>query len=112
MHARYLGPLIVIARNHGGAYILSELDGAVLDRPVAAFRVIPYFARSTIPISENFEDVSPQRIRTMVENNSQGDNEEVAELQVPEEPDDVSNDGSRSDYESNGGDDRDDLFEE
>jgi hypothetical protein len=112
MCARYLGPLIVIARNRGGAYILSELDGAVLDRPVAAFRVIPYFARSTIPLHEHFEDVSPQRIRTMVEDDSQGDDEEVAELRVPEEPDDVSEDGSRSDHESNEGDDRDDLFEE
>jgi hypothetical protein len=112
MRARYLGPLIVIARNRGGAYILSELDGAVLNRPVAAFQVIPYFARSTIPLPEYFEDVSLQRIRTMVEDDSQGDDEEVAELRIPEEPDDVSEDGSQSDYESNGGNDRDDLFEE
>jgi hypothetical protein len=48
----------------------------------------------------------------MVEDDSQGDDEEVAELRVPEEPDDVSDDGSRSDCELNGGDDRDDLFEE
>ena len=37
MCARYLGPLIVISQNKGGAYIVSELNGSVFDRPIAAF---------------------------------------------------------------------------
>jgi hypothetical protein len=37
MRARYLGPLVVVSRNKGGAYIISELNGSVFDRPVAAF---------------------------------------------------------------------------
>jgi hypothetical protein len=44
MHPRYLGPLIVVARNFGGAYVLCELDSAVLHRPITAFRILPYLA--------------------------------------------------------------------
>ena len=33
---RYKGPLVVISRNRGGAYILAELNGAVMDHPIAA----------------------------------------------------------------------------
>ena len=67
MRARYLGPLIVIARNKGGAYIVSELDGSVLDRPIAAFRVIPYFARTAldIPPLDDLLDISAARLAQM-----------------------------------------------
>jgi hypothetical protein len=65
----YLGPLIVISRNRGGAYILCELDGSVFHRPIAAFRVIPYFARKSIPLPSLDEllDISTERLREMEE---------------------------------------------
>ena len=50
MQPRYTRPLIVISHNKGTAYILAELDGSLLDRPVAAFCVIPYFARAHIEL--------------------------------------------------------------
>ena len=67
MRPRYLGPLIVISRNRGGAYILAELDGSVFDRPMAAFRVIPYFARTkiTLPPLNELLDISQQRLTEM-----------------------------------------------
>jgi hypothetical protein len=67
MRARYLGPLIVVSRNRGGAYIIAELDGSVFDRPVAAFRVIPYFARTTLtlPPLDSLIDISNDRLREM-----------------------------------------------
>ena len=67
MRPRYLGPLIVISRNFGGAYILCELDGSTLHRPVAAFRLVPYFARKSIPLPENFADIDTARLREMEE---------------------------------------------
>ena len=67
MRARYLGPLIVIARNKGGTYILAELDGSVFDHPVAAFCVLPYFARTAldIPSLEDLIDISRERLKQM-----------------------------------------------
>ncbi|KIJ91900.1 hypothetical protein K443DRAFT_55327, partial [Laccaria amethystina LaAM-08-1] len=67
MRPRYLGPLIVISRNRGGAYILAELDGTLFDRPTAAFRVIPYFARTKIdlPPLEELLDVSKERLQDL-----------------------------------------------
>jgi len=48
-----LGPLIVLSRNKGGAYVRCELDGSVFDRPVAAFRghfpILRGASRSTTP---------------------------------------------------------------
>jgi hypothetical protein len=77
MRARYLGPLIVISRNKGGAYIIAELDGAVFDRPVAAFRVIPYFPRDkiAIPPMEELIDISRERL-TQMEQSSDKDPED------------------------------------
>jgi hypothetical protein len=50
MSPRYLGPLIIISRNKGGAYIICELNRSVFDRPIAAFRVIPYFVQRSLPL--------------------------------------------------------------
>ena len=67
MCARYIGPLIVISRNKGGAYIISELNGSVFDNPIAAFRVIPYFARERIdmPPLDELIDITSRRLRKL-----------------------------------------------
>jgi len=87
MRPRYLGPLIVISRNYGGAYIVCELDGSVLHRPIAAFRVVPYLARKSIPLPENFIDIDTNRLRKLETTNDIDDDG------------DATNTGSDSDSE-------------
>ena len=66
LHVRYLGPLIIILQNKGGAYIISELDGSVFDHPIAAFWVIPYFAHQhiDIPPLDKLMDISSHPLLT------------------------------------------------
>ncbi|EIN07618.1 hypothetical protein PUNSTDRAFT_26530, partial [Punctularia strigosozonata HHB-11173 SS5] len=47
---RYLGPMVVIRRNTGGAYILAELDGSLSRLRYTAARLVPYCARATINV--------------------------------------------------------------
>ena len=50
---RYLGPMVVIRRTQNGSYRLAELDGTISNLRFAAFRLVPYHARSrtTIPVT-------------------------------------------------------------
>ncbi|KAI9432043.1 hypothetical protein BJY52DRAFT_1199343 [Lactarius psammicola] len=42
----YLGPMVVVRRTPNGSYRLAELNGAVSKLQFAAFRLVPYHARS------------------------------------------------------------------
>ena len=59
--------MVVISRNKGGAYIICDLDGMLGHAPIAAFRVVPYFAREhlEIPDIEQHIDVSVSRLREL-----------------------------------------------
>jgi len=63
----------VVSHNFGGTYIISELDGSVLHCPIAAFRVIPYFTRKSIPIPENYIDST--RLQELEQTTDINDNE-------------------------------------
>ena len=67
MWACYLGPLIIVSHNQSGAYIITELDGSVFDQPIAAFRVIPYFAHTAIviPLLDDLLDISRSQLTQM-----------------------------------------------
>lgn len=93
MRARYMGPCIVVSKNKGGAYIIAEMNGAVFDRPLAAFRVIPYFARSSIPLPslDTLLDISRQRL-TQMEDTTYEDFEAVDDEAHEADEEDVTRD--------------------
>jgi hypothetical protein len=65
IHARYIGPLIVVSCNYGSAYILSELDGTVLHHPIAAFCLLAYFPRKSIPLPPDIFDINNIHLQEM-----------------------------------------------
>ena len=81
MRAHYLGPLIVLARNKGGAYIVAELDSSVFDRPATVFCVIPYFACTHInlpPLNELL-DISSHCLQELKDSEVSNPNEEAGD---------------------------------
>jgi hypothetical protein len=88
MRARYLGPCIVVSRNKGGAYIIAELDGSVFDRPIAAFRVIPYLARTKLdlPPLADLIDISQRRLTEMEDTDAVDPDDDEADAETEAEP--------------------------
>jgi hypothetical protein len=99
----------VIRRNRGSAYIICELDGSVLDRPLAAFRLVPYFARSRIALPQSALDADEARLKKMEESHSKGDDDESddedEELQGNDNSD--NDDGPHNDSSDNSDDNED-----
>lgn len=74
MQIRYMGPMVVIRRTKGGAYLIAEMNGAMFQDRIAAFRVIPYKARHAIEIPANihkFIDISKGTLERLVDDTSQ-----------------------------------------
>ncbi|KAG6886720.1 hypothetical protein C0992_002678, partial [Termitomyces sp. T32_za158] len=87
MRPRYLGPLVVISRNRGGAYMLCKLDGSVLHQPVAAFHLLPYLMRQHIPLPLEALDIDTAKLRQLEETNLLDDEDlpTIEELLTEEE---------------------------
>jgi hypothetical protein len=104
MRPRYLGPLIIVSCNKGIAYIVCELDGSLFHSPIAAYRVVPYFARDHIEIPDvsQHTDISVARLREMEDSTYEdpddplatGDNINTTNLPEWQEPEDDPDDGS------------------
>jgi hypothetical protein len=78
MRARYIGPLIVVSHDYGGAYIVAELDGTVLHCTIAAFRLLPYFACKSIPLPPGIINIDDTRLQEMEHSlNADGDKEDT-----------------------------------
>jgi len=95
MRPRYFGPMVVVSRNRGGAYIICDLDGTLAHAPIAAFRIVPYFAREhlDLPDLEQHIDVSADRLRELEDTTvADPDYPEIAEEPMYRETDYVDDD--------------------
>ena len=92
MQPRHNGPYVVVTRNCGGAYVICELDSAVLDRPIAVFRVVPYFSRKSLVIPTSVLDVHLKRIKEMWQSRSLGNDDENQRKTLEPDDDDDDND--------------------
>jgi hypothetical protein len=54
---RWWGPLIVVRRTKGGSYIVCEFNGAVWQKKIGQFRVIPYEQRQKLSIGSRIEEL-------------------------------------------------------
>ena len=84
---RYYGPMVVIRRTPNGSYRLAELDGAISKLRYAAFRLVPYHARSrsSIPVTRLIEREELIKIHLdedQAEENAEGEIDNVEEGRV------------------------------
>jgi len=78
MKPHYDGPFIVISRNHGGTYILCQLDGSIFHRLIAAFRLLPYHAHNSIYLPDDMMDINTQKLQELEQSNIEDDIDSVA----------------------------------
>jgi hypothetical protein len=64
---RWWGPLVVVRRTKGGAYIVCELNGAVWQKKIGKFRVIPYQQRQKLTLGSRIEELIDVSRETMDE---------------------------------------------
>jgi hypothetical protein len=114
MYPRYLGPMIVLRRNKGGAYILCEMNGAVWQEKVGAFRVVPYFARRKIELPADIHkliDISEKTLKALEDSTGSGERPDhkgkdlLFDKVRLQDPTDSDSDPEDSDEDSDEGDD-------
>ncbi|PFH44739.1 hypothetical protein AMATHDRAFT_167318, partial [Amanita thiersii Skay4041] len=93
MKPRYLGPMVIVAVTKRGNYVVCEMDGSVWQQQVAAFRVMPYFARKKVSLPEN--------IRGLIDVSAEGLSKILGSPAPPEEQEDLSFAGVKLTQEDN-----------
>ena len=75
MRPHYNSPVVIVSRNHGGAYIICKLNGTLAQSPIAAFCILPYFTRNhiDIPDIEEHINVTVAQLREMEDSAETGD---------------------------------------
>ena len=77
---RWKGPMVIVRRTKGGSYIVCEMNGAVLQRKIGRFRVVPFAQRHKIALPKKIEkliDLSKKKLDEL-ENDESDDEEEYS----------------------------------
>lgn len=67
--------MVVMTRNKGGAYIVTELDRSVWHKKIGAFRLVPYFAWHKIDLSggiDEFIDIAKKMLTDLWQSEETG----------------------------------------
>ncbi|KAJ6527302.1 hypothetical protein DFH09DRAFT_884150, partial [Mycena vulgaris] len=64
---RWWGPLVVVRRTKGGAYIMCEFNGAVWQKKIGKFRVIPFEQRRKLTLGPHIEELLDVSAKTLDE---------------------------------------------
>ena len=75
---RWKGPMVIVRRTKGGSYIVCEMNGAVLQKKIGRFRVVPFAQRHKIALPKKIEkliDLSKKKLDEL-ENDESDDEEE------------------------------------
>jgi hypothetical protein len=75
---RWWGPVVVVRRTKGGAYIVCEFNGAVWQKKIGRFRVIPYQQRKKLTIGDRIEELIDVSRQTLDELEGEPDEEEYS----------------------------------
>src|ERR1700753_725456 len=54
---RWTGPLVVVRRTKGGSYIVCEMNGAVWQKKIGRFRVLPFEQRHKLALPKKIEEL-------------------------------------------------------
>ena len=71
-----MGPMIVIRRTRGGSYLCCELDGAMFQGKIGAFRVIPFAQRKSVELPADILDLidlSSEKLDELAEEDEEED---------------------------------------
>jgi len=69
MKPHFLGPMVIVHRTQGGAYILAELNGSVSRLQYATFHIIPYLERFSdhMPVTALMDEAKLEDVQIFLE---------------------------------------------
>ena len=104
MRPCYFRPMVTVLCNHGGAYIICDLNGTLAHAPIAAFRIILYFTHKHLDLPDLEQhidiDISVTRLRKLKETTTANPDYPDTTMEPMFREDDYVDSGSDSEAET------------